>query len=232
MSRDQDKPVVAIDGPAGAGKSTVAKLLADELGYLLVDTGAIYRVVALAAQGEGVPWSDAAAMGAVAERLVSSHSIRFERSQGTLHVYLGDKDVTDAIRKPEIGMAASAVSAHGRVRDALLELQRDAGRKGGVVLEGRDIGTVVFPDAEVKVFLTASVETRSRRRFDELTKKGESVSFESVLADVQKRDDQDTNRAHAPLAKAADAHLVDSTAMSLEETVQAIAALVRARTRS
>ncbi|HEX7663648.1 MAG TPA: (d)CMP kinase [Polyangiaceae bacterium] len=218
------RPIVAIDGPAGAGKSTVARAVAEALGFVLVDTGAIYRTLALAAERKGVVWSDGAALGALANQLVAEAALKFDGSK----VLLAGEDVSLAIRTPSIGMGASQVSAHPEVRAALLDLQRQAGANGGVVLEGRDIGTVVFPDAEVKVFLTASPEIRAQRRFEELVAKGtKDVTLASTLEDVKKRDAQDMGRAHAPLKQAEGATLVESSALSIGETVAAIVALVR-----
>jgi cytidylate kinase len=228
----RERPIVAIDGPAGAGKSTVARRLADELGYVLVDTGAMYRVVALAASRALVPWSDGPALGALADKLVQSASISFARhpTRG-LRVVLSGEDVSEAIRTPEMGMGASQVSAHAEVRAALLDLQRQAGRAGAVVLEGRDIGTVVFPEAEVKFYLTASPQVRARRRFEELIAKGEKVTYEQTLIEVERRDANDTGREHAPLRRADDALLVDSSNMSIDDTVRNLAERVRQRER-
>jgi cytidylate kinase len=224
------RPIVAIDGPAGAGKSTVAQRLADTLGFVLLDTGALYRVVALAAQREGIPLAERAAVGALARRLVGRNGLRFERpAAGAACILLDGDDVTEAIRAPEIGMGASTVSAHPEVRDALLEMQRHAGRLGGVVLEGRDIGTVVFPDAEAKFFLTARPEVRARRRFDELRAKGAAVKLDEILDDLHRRDAQDTTRAVAPLRAAPDATLVDTSEMSVDEVVARMVALVAER---
>ena len=225
----RSRPIVAIDGPAGAGKSTVARRLADVLGFVLVDTGAMYRAVALAAQRAGIPWSDAERVGELARSLVARTALTFDRDPALgIRVHVDGGDVTEAIRAPDIGMGASTVSAHKAVRDALLEMQRQAGVAGGVVLEGRDIGTVVFPDAEVKFFLTARPEVRARRRFDELVAKGSRVSFEETLEDVRRRDDQDTTRAVAPLRQAPDATLVDSSDMGIDEAVARMAERVRA----
>jgi cytidylate kinase len=222
------RPIVAIDGPAGAGKSTVARRLAEVLGFVLVDTGAMYRAVALAAQRTGIPWSDADRVGELARALVARTALAFDRDPARdSRVYVDGADVSDAIRAPDIGMGASTVSAYKAVRDALLEMQRQAGRAGGVVLEGRDIGTVVFPDAEVKFFLTARPEVRARRRFDELVAKGARVSFEETLEDVRRRDDQDTTRAVAPLRQAPDATLVDSSEMGIDEAVARMVERVR-----
>ncbi|MEO7112107.1 MAG: (d)CMP kinase [Polyangiaceae bacterium] len=218
------RPIVAIDGPAGAGKSTVARLVANALGFVLVDTGAIYRAVALAAERAGVSWSDGPSLGNLAQKLVQNTSIKFDGSC----VFLGNDDVSTAIRTPQIGMGASQVSAHAEVRAALLDLQRQAGANGGVVLEGRDIGTVVFPDAEVKIFLTASAEIRALRRFEELTAKGNrDVTLASTLEEVRKRDAQDTGREHAPLRQADSATLVDSTDLTIEKTVERIVSLTK-----
>lgn len=221
------RPIVAIDGPAGAGKSTVARRLADALGYVLVDTGAMYRAVALAAKRAGVSWNDGPKLAALAHDLVERKALGFERdaSQPALGVRAKletngvREDISDAIRTPDMAQGASTVSAHGEVRAVLLELQRVAGRAGGVVLEGRDIGTVVFPDAELKFFLTASAETRATRRHAELVAKGQTITFEETLADVKRRDAQDEGRAVAPLKRADGAILVDSTELSFEETV-------------
>jgi cytidylate kinase len=226
----RSQPIVAIDGPAGAGKSTVARRLAEALGFVLVDTGALYRAVALAALKAGVVRQDAEAVGALAQSLVERRAIGFERDATRgLRVRLDGEDVTDAIRTPDVGMGASTVSAYKPVRDALLDLQRQAGRAGGVVLEGRDIGTVVFPDAEVKFFLTARVDVRARRRFDELTAAGAHATFEETLADVKRRDEQDTSRAIAPLRQAPDAVLVDSSDIAADEAVALMAAKVRSK---
>ena len=227
---NRPRPIVAIDGPAGAGKSTVARRLADTLGFVFVDTGALYRTVAVAAKRASVTWSDAQSVGELANALVARGAIAFERdAERGVRVWLDGRDVTDAIREPDIGMGASTVSAHKAVRDALLDLQRHAGRAGGVVLEGRDIGTVVFPDAEVKFFLTARPEVRAKRRFDELTTKGQRVTLEDTLAEVRRRDEQDTTRAVAPLRQAEDALLIDNSDFGVDETVARMAARVRER---
>ena len=222
------RPIVAIDGPAGAGKSTVARRLADALAYVLVDTGAMYRSVALAAQRAGVAWSDGPALAQLTQGLVEKHALGFERDPGLgIRVKLSGEDVSEAIRTPEMAQGASTVSAHPAVRAVLLDLQRMAGRAGGVVLEGRDIGTVVFPDAEVKFFLTASAEARATRRHAELVAKGQTVSFEETLSDVKRRDAQDEGRAVAPLKRADGAMLVDSTELDFEQTVARMLAEVK-----
>ena len=223
------RPIVAIDGPAGAGKSTVARRVAESLGYVLVDTGALYRAVALSASRQGAAAGDGEVVGALARELAANHAIVLERDAARgVRVFLSGEDVSDAIRTPQMGMDASTVSAHPPVRAALLELQRQAGEQGGVVLEGRDIGTVVFPDAELKFFLTARPEVRAKRRFDELSAKGEAVSLAQTLADVLRRDEQDTNRQAAPLRRADDAEEIDSSAMSIEEAVRVVVDKARA----
>jgi cytidylate kinase len=219
--------VVTIDGPAGAGKSSVAKLLARRLGYRLLDTGAIYRAVALTARGQGLPWTDAAGCAAIARDL----DIRFELVGDKNHVYLGDRDVTQAIRAPEISQGASQVSAHPAVRAALLDTQRRLGAGGGVVVEGRDTGTVVFPAAEAKFFLTASEAERARRRVAELSAAGTAVDYAATLREISDRDRRDATRDIAPMVAAPDAVLVDSSAQTLEEVVDSIAALIDARQR-
>lgn len=228
-STNQRRLIVAIDGPAGAGKSTVARRLAEALGYVLVDTGAMYRAVALAAKRASVLWNDGARVAEIARGIISTEALTFERDPSLgVRVKLGGEDISEAIRTPDIAQGASTVSAHGPVRDALLELQRQAGRGGGVVLEGRDIGTVVFPNAHVKFFLTASPEVRARRRYDELVAKGQTVTFEATLADVKERDARDENRPVAPLKQADGAVLVDSTPMTIDETVSFMLAKVNA----
>jgi cytidylate kinase len=231
VTESRDRPIVAIDGPAGAGKSTVARRLADELGFILVDTGAMYRTVALAAEEAGASWDDPSGMGAIARALVARRGLAFSRDQtGGVRVELDGKDVTTAIRAPRVGMAASAVSAFPDVRNALLDLQRQAGSQGGVVLEGRDIGTVVFPDADIKFFLTARPEVRARRRFDELASKGIGVTFEQTLSDVRRRDEQDTMRPVAPLRQAHDSMLVDSSEITIDATVGLMVERIRSWT--
>jgi CMP/dCMP kinase len=210
-------PIIAIDGPAGAGKSTVARELAQRLGFTIVDTGAIYRAVALAAQRAGVAWDDDARLA----KLLDGPQFRLSFADDT-RVFLNDDDVTTTIRTPEISRGASVVSARPGVRKKLLGLQRDLGRRArrGAVLEGRDIGTVVFPDADVKFFLTASDQARAARRQTELQEKGLAVAVDEVLADQRQRDRDDTERAIAPLKPAADAVVVDTTAMDLAQVVQ------------
>lgn len=225
-------PIVAIDGPAGAGKSTAARLLAYRLGFLLIDTGALYRVLALKALEQDVALGNGPALAELALRLeiqFGKLEIRHEGEIPRLPIFCNGADVTDAIRVPELGMAASNVSKLAEVRDALLALQRKYGDTGGIVMEGRDIGTVIFPDAEVKFFLTASVESRARRRWDELTLAGADIALEQVIRETRMRDDQDSNRPIAPLKQARDAALIDSTSRSLDDVVQEMASTVRSR---
>jgi len=220
--------VVAIDGPAGAGKSTVTKRVASELGYLLVDTGALYRTVALAALRAGVSWDDDAALGKLAFQLVDERAVELgSQADGGVAVRLRGEDVSLAIREPSVSQGASKVSAVPAVRDALLDMQRAAGAEGGVVLEGRDIGTVVFPSAQAKFFLTASIDVRARRRLDELRARGATAEFEEVRREVSERDLRDSTRPIAPLKQAADALKIDSSVLSIDQVVARIVARVR-----
>lgn len=230
MSGERGRKVrVAIDGPAGAGKSTVARRLSERLGYLLLDTGALYRTIGLAVLRSAIRSDDVESIGALANDIVEQGRISIERTPTGMRVLLDGEDVSAAIRTPEVSLGASRVSAVPAVRAALLEMQRSEGRAGGVVLEGRDIGTVVFPDAEVKFFLTASPEVRAKRRYAELVGRGEAPSYESTLNEVNLRDKADTERAVAPLKQADDAIVVDSSERDVAELVEEMARVVLAR---
>lgn len=208
---------MTIDGPSGAGKTTVSILLAERAGMVRIDTGAMYRAVALSARRAGIPWDDGPRLGELARGMEFS----FRAVDGAVRVFLGAEDVSEAIRTPEMSMGASAVSAHAPVREALVSKQRQMGEAGGVVLEGRDTGTVVFPDAEAKFFLDAAAAVRAVRRYRELGPAG-GQSYEAVLSDVLRRDVQDSTRENSPLRMADDAVYIDTTTLSAGEVVEAI----------
>ena len=205
---------VAIDGPSGAGKSSMARRLAADLGYTYVDTGAMYRAIGLYARRAGVDTKDADAVGVLLPQI--KLDIRLEN--GAQHILLNGEDVTEAVRAEDIGMAASDVSAHPAVRAFLLDTQRNLAASRDVLMDGRDIGTVVLPNATVKIYLTASADARARRRLAELLEKGKQTDYETVLADIEQRDYQDTHRAVAPLRQAEDAILVDTSDIGIEES--------------
>lgn len=219
--------VVTIDGPAGAGKSTVARGLALALGYRLLDTGAMYRAVALLARRQGTSWDETETLADMAASL----DVSFALDGDVNRVCVAGEDITAAIREPEISYGASRVSAVPAVRAALLDLQRRLGAEGGVVVEGRDTGTVVFPGADVKFFLTASDDVRARRRHDELVHSGQGGTYEGTLEDMRARDERDTSRPVAPLAQAADAVLVDSSSLTLDVVIDTMLDQVRRRER-
>lgn len=216
---------IAIDGPAGAGKSTLAKLLAKKFGYIYVDTGALYRSVALFAARNSVEAKDYLKV----KQLLPQIHLDIRYIKGAQRVYLNDEDVSNAIRTPEISMAASAVSAISEVRSFLLNLQKDIAARNDVVMDGRDIGTVVLPNADIKIFLTASPEDRAGRRYRELLQKKNAVNYDDVLADVLQRDKQDAERAIAPLKPADDAIIVDTTGFELEQSLQKLILIVKER---
>lgn len=220
---------IAIDGPAGAGKSTVARLLAQQLGFLYVDTGAMYRAIALKALRTGIPLSEPDQISALAR----GARIHFQMGGGSgeQRILLDNEDVTDAIRTPAVTALSSPVSAIPGVRAALVAQQQALGAQGGVVMEGRDIGTVVFPNAEVKVFLTASPEERAQRRHRDIVARGNATSLEEVRRDQDERDLRDATRAVAPLIPARDALLIDSDGLSPEEVVDSILDAVDVRRR-
>ncbi|MBI1920848.1 MAG: (d)CMP kinase [Geobacter sp.] len=226
MSHGRQKGIIiAIDGPSGAGKSTITKLLSQRLGYINIDTGAMYRTLALVVKRTGISLDDEEAL----QRVCIGVAIVFERSNGGYRVIANGEDVSDAIRTPEISLLTSEVSSRKVVREIMTRMQREMGKEGGVVLEGRDIGTVVFPDADVKFFLSASVEERGRRRYEELKAKGEDVSLDRTIAEVARRDEQDSNREHAPLRKADDAIELDSTVLSIEEVLAEMEKVIKSR---
>ena len=218
------KLIIAIDGPSGVGKSTLSKLLARELGYLNLDTGAMYRTIALAASRQGIDASDHAAL----QRLCTDSQIEFSRADGDELVLLNGEDVSKAIRTPEISLLTAAVAACPEVRKAMVERQRELGEAGGVVLEGRDIGTVVFPQADVKFFLKASPEVRGQRRFLELQSQGAEVGLARTIADVKARDNADINRSTAPLKQAKDAVVIDTSELDISQVLEQMLAVINA----
>ena len=215
---------IAIDGPAGAGKSTIARRLAKELGYYYVDTGAIYRTVAYFFDLWGVAPKDIDGI----TRYIDELTVGIEYDEdGLQHMIMNGMDVTDSIRTQEIGQKASLISAHAIVREMLLDMQQDVARKHNVIMDGRDIGTVVLPKATVKIFLTASAEVRAKRRTDELTAKGQKADYNKVLKEIQQRDYQDTHREIAPLKLARDSIKVDTSDMDIEQVIATIKEIIQ-----
>ena len=217
---------VAIDGPAGAGKSTIAKAAARELGYIYVDTGALYRTVALSAKNIGVldDLNDENI-----QKIIDSSVVELKYIDGAQAVFLNGEDVSSLIRTPEISMGASTISAKPAIRAFLLGLQQDIAKKNNVIMDGRDIATVVLPNADVKIFLFASPECRAQRRYKELIEKGESVMYEDVLADVNQRDYQDSHREVAPLKPSKDSIMLDTSELNLEESIEAVINTIKER---
>lgn len=213
---------IAIDGPAGAGKSTIAKMVSAEMGYIYVDTGAMYRAVALYLTENNIPDEEA-------EKHMEAVEVSLKFVDGAQRVYLGDRDVSDLIRTPEISMAASRTSAIPAVRARLFDLQQKLARENNIIMDGRDIGTVVLPNADVKIFLTASAEERANRRFKELAEKPDCPTYEEILKDIIQRDYNDMNRETAPLKQAEDAVLVDTTELTLEQSAARIAEIIKER---
>lgn len=218
---------VAIDGPSGAGKSSVAKKCAELFGFVYVDTGAIYRTIGLAAFNRGIDTKDSTAVISLLPEL--SIDLRYNEN-GEQRMFLSGVDVSGEIRRPEISMCASNVSAIAEVRDYLTDMQRNMAKKYDVIMDGRDIGTVILPDADVKVFLTASADARADRRYKELINKGSKVSYEEVLNDMKRRDEQDINRAAAPLKAAEDAVYLDTSSMSFDDSVKDVCRLIIEKT--
>lgn len=216
---------VAIDGPAGAGKSTIARTAAQALGYIYVDTGALYRAVGVYSLRRGFDTKNADTVAGT----LSDICVELKFIGGVQHVFLNGEDVSEEIRTPEASMAASDVSAVPAVRQFLFDLQRNIAKQNDCIMDGRDIGTVVLPQAEVKIFLTASPEARAMRRYRELQAKGASDTFEEVLADLKQRDYNDSHRAVAPLKPAEDSILVDTTELNLEESVKKVIAVIQER---
>ncbi|MFC3679553.1 (d)CMP kinase [Bacterioplanoides pacificum] len=229
MAIQQSAPVITVDGPSGAGKGTVCARLAQELNWQLLDSGALYRITGLASERKGLALGDSmneqdeAAVADVAANL----DVRFEPTPLGVKVILEGDDVTDQIRTEEVGSLASQVAALPAVREALLQRQRDFQTLPGVIADGRDMGTVVFPQAQVKVFLTASAEERGQRRYKQLTEKGFNASLPALIEDIRARDERDSNRAVAPLKPADDATMIDSTSMTIEEVCQQVMQLVK-----
>ncbi|MCM1497357.1 MAG: (d)CMP kinase [Clostridium sp.] len=213
---------IAIDGPAGAGKSTIAKMVAKELGFIYVDTGALYRAIAHYLVTNRIDIEDEAALARACEGI----AVAIEYEKDVQQVYLNGENVTPYLRTEETGNMASRSSAKPPVRAALLDLQRDMAKQYNVVMDGRDIGTMVLPDAEVKIYLTASSKERANRRYRELVEKGEQPDFDQIEADIIERDERDMNRAIAPLKQADDAVLVDSSAMNIDEVVDTILSII------
>ena len=209
------KLVITIDGPSGAGKSTISQLLAERLNYIYVDTGALYRIVALKVKQEEIDPDNEKALSSICSRL----DVSFKQQNGKLRVILEGKDVTEEIRTPEMSLLASRVSAKKVVRDALLGIQKKFGEDGGIVVEGRDMGTVVFPQAELKFFLDASLETRGERRFKQYLEKGKKFDRNQIIREIEKRDLDDSKRVLSPLKPADGAIVIDSTKTGIEEVV-------------
>ncbi len=215
--------IIAIDGPSGAGKSTVSRGAAQEMGFTYIDTGAMYRAVGLKATRSGISTTDEEAVSKMMEDI----KIDIRHIDSCQHIFLDGQDVSELIRTPEISIAASNVSKIAAVREKMVELQREIGKSRDTVMDGRDIGTKVFPNAEYKIFLTASAKTRARRRYDELIKKGENVTFDDVLGDMILRDENDSTRTLSPLRAADDAKIIDTSSLTLKQSIDAVVSYVK-----
>ncbi len=215
--------IIAIDGPSGAGKSTVSRGAAQKMGFTYIDTGAMYRAVGLKATRSGISTTDEEAVSKMMEDI----KIDIRHIDSCQHIFLDGQDVSELIRTPEISIAASNVSKIAAVREKMVELQREIGKSRDTVMDGRDIGTKVFPNAEYKIFLTASAKTRARRRYDELIKKGENVTFDDVLGDMILRDENDSTRTLSPLRAADDAKIIDTSSLTLKQSIDAVVSYVK-----
>lgn len=222
---ERRQPVVVVDGPAGSGKSTVCKLFAEKTGYTCLDTGALYRAVAWQAARSGVSLDDEEGLALLCRDI----EVAMTGGTGTMVLMVGGEPIDSMIRTEEVGMAASKISRLPRVREALLPLQREAGRRGGLIAEGRDMGTVVFPDAEIKIFLEAASHERAKRRWLELRESGQDPDYDRIHEDIRIRDDQDRNRNLAPLKPSDDALVLDTTFMNIHDVVEAMVGLFKAR---
>lgn len=223
MTNNHTPTVITVDGPSGSGKGTLCQLLAKKIGFHLLDSGALYRLVALAALNQQVDINNQQAMENVAAQL----DVRFDTAAENTRILLNGEDVTNAIRSEIISMNASIVAAYPGVRKALLKRQRDFRQLPGLVADGRDMGTTVFPEADLKIFLTASAEARAQRRYKQLIEKGEEVDLDELIKDIQERDERDSNRTVSPLKPAPDAVLLDSTQMTIQEVLEAMLSLVK-----
>ncbi len=220
-----DGKVIAIDGPAGSGKSTTARLLASKLGFTFLDTGAMYRLVAWVAIKKGISFDNAAEL----EKIANQIDIKFEMDGDINRIFLAGQDMTDEIRTPEVNEAVSPVSVHPGVRKAMVSRQRVMGKKGNIVAEGRDTTSVVFPDADLKIYLDASIEERARRRQLELARNGISSTFEEQKEKIAERDKRDSSRQYSPLTRTDDSIIIDTTSMTIEEQVERIIRLIKVR---
>ncbi len=223
MTNNHTPTVITVDGPSGSGKGTLCQLLAKKIGFHLLDSGALYRLVALAALNQQVDINNQQAM----ENVTAQLDVRFDTAAENTRILLKGEDVTNAIRSEIISMNASIVAAYPGVRKALLKRQRDFRQLPGLVADGRDMGTTVFPEADLKIFLTASAEARAQRRYKQLIEKGEEVDLDELIKDIQERDERDSNRTVSPLKPAPDAVLLDSTQMTIQEVLEAMLSLVK-----